>query len=181
MDGGVLGRAELHVEEAGFFQMRPPGRFRVELGHSSKPWFRARASLKDHVFFTKLKRTGVTLCVHAMWVLEPFPCLVLRPERVLPARVSGSAAHAGVCARAAGEGLGAPAGPQTRALCVGRPAAVRAPEGPGVRVEGTAWGGRGCDLRAWAPGRGVQGHDFPSRRRVRGEGAGALNTKHRVD
>lgn len=111
---------------------------------------------------------------NVMWVLEHFSCLVLRPESVLPARVSGSAAHAGVCARAAREGLGAPAGPQTRALCVGHPAAVRAPEGPGVRVEGTAWGRQGRDLRAWAPGRGVQGHSFPSRRRVRGEGAGAL-------
>ena len=132
VDGGVLGRAVPPVGEGGFLQVRPPGRFRVELGHSSKPRFRASVSLKDHVFVIKLKHIGVVLCVNVMWVLQHFSCLVLRPESVLPARVSGSEAHCGIRAWAAGEGLGAPAGPQTRALCVGCPAALGAPEGPGV-------------------------------------------------
>lgn len=132
VDGGVLGSAVPPVEEGGFLQMRPPGCFRVELGHSSKLRFQARVSLKDRVFFIKLKHIGVVLCVNGMWVLQHFSRLVLRPESVLPARVSGSEAHGGVRARAAGEGLGAPAGPQTRALRVGCPAAIGAAEGPGV-------------------------------------------------
>ena len=134
--------------------------------------------MKDHVFFIKLKHIGVVLCVNVMWVLQHFSCLVLRPESVLPARVSGSEAHGGVRARAAGEGLGAPAGPQTRALRVGCPAAVGAAEGPGVRVEGTAWGGCGWDFERVGPRVGSPGSrlSIPAAM-CRVTGAGALYRK----
>lgn len=81
-----------------------------------------------------------------------FSCLILRPESILPACLSGSEADGGVRARATWESLHAPAGWQIRALRVGHLAAIGAPEGPDMRVEGTARESRGVTSRGQAPG-----------------------------